>query len=72
MITVETSSEGRLLTVGEAARVLRCSPVSIYRRVHDGTLPALRVGETGPLRFTPADVYRVLRPVGHHEPPGER
>lgn len=67
MGTAETTSEGRLLTVDEARRVLRCSRASIYRRVADGQLPALRIGESGPLRFTPAAVYRVLRPVQHDE-----
>jgi excisionase family DNA binding protein len=68
MGTVETSDDVRLLTVDEARVLLRCSRASIYRRVHDGTLPAMRVGESGPLRFEPSAVYRVLRPVRHdHE-----
>ena len=52
-----------LLTVPEVARALRCSPASVYRRVSDGQLEARRVGETGPLRFEPEAVERLLRPV---------
>ena len=58
----------RWLTVDEAARELRLSRSSIYRKVHDGTLPAFRVGETGSLRFQPAAVRRVLRPVHEDKP----
>lgn len=40
------------LTVEEAARFLRVSPPTIYRRIADGVLPAVRVGrESGPLRI---------------------
>lgn len=33
-----------LLTVGEAAAVLRCSPATVYRHVGSGVLPAVRGG----------------------------
>ena len=56
-----------LLTVAEVARDLRVSRHSVYRRVHDGTLPALRIGRSGPLRFEPAAVQRVLKPAGPTE-----
>lgn len=40
------------LTVEEATRFLRVSPTTIYRRIADGVLPAVRVGrESGPLRI---------------------
>jgi len=58
------ASAPELLTVAEVARVLRCSPTSVYRRVWDGQLEARRVGETGPLRIEPAAVERLLRPAG--------
>ena len=58
----------RLLTVAEVARVLRCSATSVYRRVWDGQLEARRVGETGPLRFEPEAVERLLRPVDGRRP----
>ena len=57
------AAPSRLLTVGEVARLLRQSPASVYRRVSDGQLEARRVGETGPLRFEPEAVERLLRPV---------
>jgi excisionase family DNA binding protein len=34
----------RLLTVPEAARRLRQSEPTVYRKVRDGTLPAVKVG----------------------------
>ena len=52
-----------LLTVTEVARLLRQSRSSVYRHTRTGTLPALRVGETGPLRFEPEAVERLLRPA---------
>ncbi len=52
-----------LLTPAQVANRLGVSRVTIYRRVWDGSLPALRVGETGPLRFEPEAVERLLRPA---------
>ncbi len=52
-----------LLTPAQVASRLGVSRVTIYRRVWDGSLPALRVGETGPLRFEPEAVERLLRPA---------
>ena len=42
------------LAVGEVARRLRLHEATIYRRVSAGEIPALRLGEHGPLR-SPAD-----------------
>ena len=62
MTTIETSP--RLLTVAETAERLRCSKVSVYRRIHSGELPALRLGnETGPLRIPEDELERWLFPV---------
>jgi excisionase family DNA binding protein len=36
----------RFSTVPEVARVLRVSKMTAYRLVHDGTLPAIRVGRS--------------------------
>ncbi|HYT52869.1 MAG TPA: helix-turn-helix domain-containing protein [Gaiellaceae bacterium] len=53
MATVETRP--MLLTVPEVARLLRCSRHSVYRRIADGSIPAVRLGEEhGPLRV-PSD-----------------
>jgi excisionase family DNA binding protein len=58
----ETRREG-LLSVREVARALGVSPFTVYRRVRDGSLEAVRVGEAGPLRVTPAAVRALLRPA---------
>ncbi|MFC8778842.1 helix-turn-helix domain-containing protein [Streptomyces nigra] len=39
-------SEVNFLTVAEAASILRISKMAVYRLVHDGALPAIRVGRT--------------------------
>ena len=46
----ETAEE--LLTVAEAARVARVSKPTLYRRIAEGSVPAIRVGDggRGPLR----------------------
>ena len=37
-------SEVRFLTVAEVASVMRVSKMTVYRLVHNGDLPAVRVG----------------------------
>ena len=66
-----TETGVRLLTVPEAARALRCSRHTIYRRCADGSLPASRLGETGPLRIRPADLEALLRPAARPPTEGE-
>jgi excisionase family DNA binding protein len=39
-------SEVRFLTVAEVADVMRVSKMTVYRLVHAGDLPALRVGRS--------------------------
>ena len=51
LLATEAIPEGELLTVDEVAERLRVSPATVYRRVHDATLPALRIGEHGPIRI---------------------
>ena len=62
MARTEGSLPG-LLTAIEAGDLLRLAPASIYRRVRNGDLRALKVGEHGPLRFRPEDIERLLRPA---------
>jgi excisionase family DNA binding protein len=38
--------DDRFLTVAEVADALRVSKMTIYRLVHDGRLPAIRVGRS--------------------------
>jgi len=39
-------SEVRILTVAEVATVMRVSKMTVYRLVHSGELPAVRVGRS--------------------------
>lgn len=57
----------QLLTIREAARLLRVSTDTVRRRIADGQLEAQRVGELGPLRIPARAVRDLLRPA--HERP---
>ena len=52
-------SEVRFLTVAEVASVMRVSKMTVYRLVHNGELPAVRVGRS--FRVTEEDVDEYLR-----------
>lgn len=39
-------SEVRFLTVAEVAAIMRVSKMTVYRMVHGGELPAIRVGRS--------------------------
>ena len=39
-------SEAKFLTVAEVANVMRVSKMTVYRLVHSGELPAIRVGRS--------------------------
>jgi excisionase family DNA binding protein len=41
-----TLAEVRFLTVAEVAAVMRVSKMTVYRMVHGGDLPAVRVGRS--------------------------
>ncbi|MDQ1721305.1 MAG: hypothetical protein QOI26_1039 [Pseudonocardiales bacterium] len=47
---MSTTSDGlrevRFLTVAEVAAVMRVSKMTVYRMVHSGELPAVRVGRS--------------------------
>ena len=58
------------LTVSEVARMLRVSEVTIYRAVQAHRLPAVRVGEVGPIRIPVAELSRALIPRGPALAPG--
>jgi excisionase family DNA binding protein len=55
MTTIHVHSPRPLLTAGEAAKVLRLSKRSIYRRVASGEIEAVRLGgaPNSPLRLRP-------------------
>ena len=48
MAATETTplSDVRFLTVAEVASVMRVSKMTVYRLVHSGELPAIRVGRS--------------------------
>lgn len=52
-------SEVKLMTVAEVASVMRVSKMTVYRLVHNGDLPAVRVGRS--FRVTEEDVNEYLR-----------
>ncbi len=52
-------SESTFLTVAEVAARMRVSKMTVYRLLHDGELPAVRVGRS--FRVTEADLHEYLR-----------
>lgn len=49
----------KFLTIAEVAQVMRVSKMTVYRLVHNGELPAVRVGRS--FRVTEEDVNEYLR-----------
>lgn len=62
----------RLLTVGEAATLLRQSRPTLYRKIERGQLRALRLGDHGPLRIPLDALTEHMRPVPEPTEQGER
>jgi len=52
-------SDVKFLTVAEVAAMMRVSKMTVYRLVHGGDLPAVRVGRS--FRVTEDDVNEYLR-----------
>ena len=52
-------SESKFLTVAEVAAMMRVSKMTVYRLVHGGELPAVRVGRS--FRVSEDDVDEYLR-----------
>ena len=52
-------ADPKFLTVAEVAAMMRVSKMTVYRLVHNGELPAVRVGRS--FRVTEADVDDYLR-----------
>lgn len=46
-----------------AAAIVGCSPLTIRRRIADGSLPASRLGKSRTIRIAVADVHAMLRPI---------
>ena len=52
-------SEVKFLTIAEVATMMRVSKMTVYRLVHGGELPAVRVGRS--FRVVEQDVHDYLR-----------
>lgn len=50
-------SEAKFLTVAEVAAMMRVSKMTVYRLVHSGELPAVRVGRSFRVREEDANDY---------------
>ncbi|MGB8380139.1 MAG: helix-turn-helix domain-containing protein [Dermatophilaceae bacterium] len=59
MSTDRQLSEVRFLTVAEVAAIMRVSKMTVYRLVHGGVLPAVRVGRS--FRVPEDAVHKYLR-----------
>ena len=59
--TIEPSSAEPLLTMREAALVLRAHPNSIRRWINDGLLRCYRIGVRGDRRLTRQDLVEFLQ-----------
>ncbi len=57
--TTGDSSSSKFLTVAEVAAMMRVSKMTVYRLVHNGELPAVRVGRS--FRVLEKDVDEYLR-----------
>nr|VDG62218.1 DNA binding domain, excisionase family [Streptococcus thermophilus] len=62
--------KGKFLTVAEVAEIMRVSKMTVYRLVHSGELPAVRVGrsfrvnENAVNEYLDSSVYDVDSDVG--------
>jgi excisionase family DNA binding protein len=52
-------SDPKFLTIAEVAALIRVSKMTVYRLVHGGDLPAVRVGRS--FRVSEDDVHEYLR-----------
>ena len=59
MQTERQLSEVRFLTVAEVASIMRVSKMTVYRLVHSGEMPAVRVGRS--FRVPESAVHDYLR-----------
>jgi len=50
-------SDAKFLTVAEVAAMMRVSKMTVYRLVHNGELPAVRVGRSFRVREDDANDY---------------
>ncbi len=55
------TQDSHFVTVGEVARQLRVSNMTVYRLIQAGELPAVRVGKSYRLREEDVDAYLAAR-----------
>ena len=60
--TSPDADASRFLTVSQAARILAVHPLTVRRWIHDGRLPAYRIGEKG-VRVVLTDVLDLATPL---------
>ena len=53
----ERLAEVRFITVAEVASIMRVSKMTVYRMVHNGDLPAVRVGRSFRVPKDAVDAY---------------
>jgi excisionase family DNA binding protein len=51
----------KLMSPPEAAALLGVTRATIYRKIHTGELPAVRLGDDGPLRVESSELVAWLR-----------
>lgn len=54
-------ARSQFLTVGEVAKTLRVSNMTVYRLIESGELPAVRIGKSFRLREDDVDRYLAAR-----------
>lgn len=57
-----------MMTVKDVARYLRVHHITVYRMVHDGRLPAVRVGRVWRFHRHQIDRWLVANGTGHQAP----
>jgi excisionase family DNA binding protein len=60
-VTQAPEAASAFVTVGEVARQLRVSNMTVYRLINAGELPAVRIGRSYRLRADDVDAYLAAR-----------
>jgi excisionase family DNA binding protein len=60
-VTQSPQAKSNFVTVGEVARQLRVSNMTVYRLISAGELPAVRIGKSYRLREEDVDAYLTAR-----------
>lgn len=69
IVTIDTLPD--LLTIGEVARLLRVSPLTVKRWGKNGKLPAIRINSRGDRRYRKEVVLRLIGVENSAEESGE-